>query len=416
MVRKFIKLAIDNPLIVILGALILVACGTYAFFNVNVEAYPDPAPAIIEVVAQRPGWSAEEMERRVTVPIEVALAGMPGLTSTRSRSLFGLSHLRNQFDYGIDYEKAKQEVINRLSQAQLPEGVRPMISPTSPIGEIYRYTLRGPKDKDGNDIYTLADLKALQDYTLERELRRIPRIAGIVSSGGKIKRYEVHPDPQTMRVKGITVDQLQKALAASNLNVGGDYLVQGESVVVVRGIGLLGGGEDPMQHAMTLGDAHEAAKYLRDEEARRIRQIRQIVLTANNNQPITVDQIVDRGPLGPKNKPGERGVVVGHETRLGQIGLSRTRRDADGHEVFDADAHPVWDKDEDDKVQAIVLLRKGQESLPALRDLEAKIKEINETPGRLLPGVQIEPYYNRTRLIHVTTHTVNENLVLGMGL
>src|SRR5262249_28685592 len=147
-------------------------------------------------------------------------------------------------------------------------------------------------------------------------------------------------------------------------------------------------------------DPRQAAKYLRDEEARRIRQIRQIVLASTNNLPITIDHIVDGGPLGPKSDPFERGVVVSHQTRLGQIGLSRPQHDADGNEVHDAHGKPIW-IDEDDKVQAIVLLRKGQESLPALRDVEAKIREINDTPGRLLPGVKIEPYYNRTRLINV---------------
>src|SRR5262245_17877678 len=282
MVRKLIELSLDNALLVLLLGLVMVGAGVYSFLSVNVEAYPDPAPAIVEVVAQKPGWSAEEMERQITIPIEIALSGMPGLTSTRSKSLFGLSHLRNQFDYGVPYEQAKQEVINRLSQAQLPEGVRPLISPASPIGEIYRYTLRSPKDEDGKDIYTLADLKALQDYTLEREFKRIPRIAGVVSSGGMIKRYEVHPDPERMRLYGITLDQVQKALAASNRNVGGNYLDHGEMVLVVRGIGLLGGGQDPMQHVLGMPDPRQAAKYLRDEEGRRIRQIRQIVLTAIN--------------------------------------------------------------------------------------------------------------------------------------
>src|SRR5690242_11565197 len=145
MVRKLIEWAVNNPLIVILIGLVLFAGGGYAFYRVNVEAYPDPAPAIIEVVAQYPGASAEEVERQVTVPIEVALSGMPGLTSTRSKSLFGLSHLRNQFDYSVPYERAKQEVINRLQNAQLPQGVTPVISPASPIGEIYRYILHNPR-------------------------------------------------------------------------------------------------------------------------------------------------------------------------------------------------------------------------------------------------------------------------------
>src|SRR5207253_8590489 len=151
------------PLVTILLAVGLAAGGVYSFLRVNVEAYPDPAPAIIEVVAQFPGASAEEVERQVTIPLEVALAGMPGLTYTRSKSLFGLAHLRNQFDYGIDFDKAKQEVINRLQLAQLPAGVVPQISPATPTGEILRYTLRSPKDALGRPFYNLNDLKALQD-------------------------------------------------------------------------------------------------------------------------------------------------------------------------------------------------------------------------------------------------------------
>src|SRR5439155_11397010 len=137
MITNLIDWAMENKLIVLLLVAALAAGGSYAFINVNVEAYPDPAPAIVEVIAQFPGASAEEVERQVTIPLEVALAGMPGLTYTRSKSLFGLSHLRNQFDYGIDYEKAKQEVINRLQLAQLPPGVTPQISPQSPTGEIF---------------------------------------------------------------------------------------------------------------------------------------------------------------------------------------------------------------------------------------------------------------------------------------
>src|SRR5205809_6910149 len=155
MVRKLIEWSVSNPLVACLLAVALAVCGGYAFFSVNVEAYPDPAPAIIEVVAQFPGASAEEVERQVTIPLEVALAGMPGLQSTRSKSLFGLAHLRNQFDYSVDFDRAKQDVINRLSLATLPAGVTPQISPASPIGEILRYTLKNPRDALGRPIYTL---------------------------------------------------------------------------------------------------------------------------------------------------------------------------------------------------------------------------------------------------------------------
>src|SRR3954451_20444806 len=164
MVRKLIDWSVAHPFLVLLAATALLLGGGYAFMNVNVEAYPDPAPAIIEVVAQYPGASAEEVERQVTIPLEVALAGMPGLQSTRSKSLFGLAHLRNQFDYGRDFDQAKQDVINRLALVTLPAGVSPQISPASPIGEILRYTLKCPPDALGRPIYNLSDLKTLQDY------------------------------------------------------------------------------------------------------------------------------------------------------------------------------------------------------------------------------------------------------------
>src|SRR6516225_11722991 len=151
MVRKLIEWAVGSALIVVLLAFGLAAFGVYAFNHVNVEAYPDPAPAIIEVIAQYPGFSAEEVERLVTIPLEVALAGMPGLTYTRTKSLAGLCHLRNQFDYGVDYYAARQEVINRLGMVQgLPAGVNPQISPFTPTGELVRYALRGPRDRSGD--------------------------------------------------------------------------------------------------------------------------------------------------------------------------------------------------------------------------------------------------------------------------
>src|SRR5262249_5064901 len=146
MVRKLIEWALNNVLVVLLLTAALVGFGAYAFMNVNVEAYPDPAPAIIEVIAQYPGYSAEEVERLVTIPLEIGLAGLPGLQYTRSKSLAGLSHLRNQFEYGIDYYAARQEAINRLAMLQgLPAGVNPQISPFTPTGELVRYSLSGPK-------------------------------------------------------------------------------------------------------------------------------------------------------------------------------------------------------------------------------------------------------------------------------
>src|SRR5438105_6263035 len=152
-------------------------------------------------------------------------------------------------DLNVDYDRARQDVINRLALANLPSGVTPQISPASPIGEILRYTLRSPKDPLGRPLYTLSDLKALQDYTLQRELLRVPRIAGVVGYGGTIKRYEVQPDPDRLRQYGISLTQLASALGASNGNGSGDNLTQGLTNLVVRAVGLYGGGRAPVQQA-----------------------------------------------------------------------------------------------------------------------------------------------------------------------
>src|SRR3954468_7323423 len=155
MIFGLVRWAVHNRLVVCLLAIALTAIGTFALLNINIEAYPDPAPAIVEVVAQFPGASAEEVERQITIPLEVAVQGMPGLQTVRSKSLFGLSHLRVQFEYSRDYDAARQDVINRLAMVQMPYGIQPQISPASPIGEILRYTLENPRDADGNPVYTL---------------------------------------------------------------------------------------------------------------------------------------------------------------------------------------------------------------------------------------------------------------------
>jgi len=420
MIRGLIKWSVDNPLIVLLLAGALAAVGIFSFLHVNVEAYPDPAPAIVEVVGQFSGGSAEEVERQVTIPLEVTLAGMPGLKYVRSKSLFGLSHLRIQFDYGFPYKDARQEVINRLQfTQQLPPGVTPQLSPETPTGEIFRYTLRSPKDRSGRDVYNLNDLKALQDWVLEREFRRVPGIIDVSSSGGTVKRYEIHPDPNRMRLYGITLGQLQAALANANANVGGDYVYEGPVAMNVRSVGLFGGGLDPVLQAMTETDPVVAARKLRSEEERTIREIRSLVLTSTNNIPILLEDVVEGGRLQPGQAAGEKGVVVHYQTRLGRVGLSKPlTMEVEGrtHKVVDAAGKLIW-RDEDDKVQCIVLLRKNEDSLPVLKAVEKKVEELNDPEsGRMLPGVKIEPYYDRSDLIHITTETVQENLVLGMVL
>jgi cobalt-zinc-cadmium resistance protein CzcA len=450
MLRKLIGWALDNPLIVIVMALGLVGFGVHSFREVNVEAYPDPAPAIVEVIAQFPGASAEEVERQVTIPLEVTLAGMPKLKYLRSKSLFGLSHLRVQFEYGHDYDKAKQEVINRLQfSQQLPAGVTPQLSPQSPTGEIFRYTLRSPLE-NGKPIYNLNDIKSLQDWFLERDFRRVPRIIDVTSRGGTVKRYEIHFDPKEMIRLGVTLQQIQDAVSNSNLNIGADFVVQGQVAMNVRCVALIGGGMDPVQKVLGMPDpdpaameelekairegrddvqelrdkqrvrmAKAAAKILRDEEAKRLLEIRQLVIVANNDAPILLEDVVVGGRLRPGEQPTDRGgVVIGHQTRLGRSGLSIPREKFTYVErVVDVLNGKLLQRDEDDKVECIVLLRKGEDTLPALADVRKKVEELNNpATGRMLPGVQIEPYYDRTNLINVTTDTVQENLVVGMLL
>lgn len=415
MLESLVKWAVGNRLVVILLTIALIAVGGYSFVNINVEAYPDPAPAIIEVVAQYPGASAEEVERQVTTPLEVVLAGMPGLKSTRSKSLFGLAHLRNQFDYATNYKDARIEVLNRLTMADLPDGVKPEIAPTSPVGEIYRYVLRNPVDERGEPVYTLSDLKSLQDWTLEREFRRVPRVADVVSFGGRVKRYEVQPDPDRLRRFDITLDQLESAITNSNMNAGGDYLLQPHSVQVVRGLGLLGDGVDPAAKVLSLKDPQEARDILRAEERRRLHEIRQITLATTNNVPIRVGDIVDGGQARPEDRDTADGVLVGSHTRNGRIGVALPVVDPDGKEVLDDKGNRLW-TERPDVVQGVVLLRKGEQSLPALADVEAKVQELNTGTGKLLPGVKVEVFDDRTSLIHRTTETVHENLVVGMVL
>jgi cobalt-zinc-cadmium resistance protein CzcA len=423
MIRGLLHWAVSNTLIVAILMVGLVIMGTHAFISVNVEAYPDPTPAIIDVVAQWPGASAEQVERQVTIPLEVALAGMPGLETTRSQSVFGLASLRNQFRFGKDYWEARQEVLNRLATAELPDGVEAQISPASIIGEVLRYTLQGPTDPaTGEPVYSLNDLQALQDFVLERELRRVPGVAGVSGVGGTVKRYEVQPDPERLRRYGITLDQMEDALHDANSNGSGDNLALGEQMGVVRSLGLIGQGQDPHQLVLGIEDPVEAAKVLRAEEARRCLELRQVVVASTNNVPVRVDQLVDGGPrlnadgTSSADDPDlmARGVVVGYQTRKGLAAISRPKVGPEGEVLKNPDGTPAWE-DEDDVVQAVCLLFKGEQSLPALQRLLAKIDELHKS-GKLLPGVKIVPYYNRSGLIDRTKETVHENLLMGMAL
>jgi heavy metal efflux system protein len=345
-VASLIRFALQQRVLVLVAFVTLLGAGAVAFTRLNIEAYPDPVPPLVDIITQNPGQSAEEIERYITIPLEVQLAGIPYLTSMRTISLFGLSDVKLQFTFDYTYEEAEQKVLNRLAQLpQLPNNAQPQISPWSPIGEIMRYRLVGPPG------YSVMDLKTLQDWVLERRFKAVPGVIDVTGFGGKTKAYEISVDLLKLQAYGMTLAQLVQTLNNSNINVGGQTLDISQQSAVVRGVGLI----------------------------RSLDDIRHTMLTQQNGLPVLVGDIAD--------------VTVGYQPRLGIVG-----QDAD-----------------DDIVQGIVLMRRGQQSLPTIRRVEAEISKINAS-GVLPPGVRIERIYDRTDLINTTTRTVLHNMVLGILL
>lgn len=329
---------------------ILLVCALFAgaagFMRLNIEAYPDPVPPLVDIIAQSAGQSAEEIERYITIPIEVQMAGIPHVTSVRTISLFGLTDVKVQFTYDFTYQEAEQWVINRLAQMPpLPNSVTPQISPESPIGEVMRYRVLGPSG------YSVTDLKTIEDWILERRFKAVPGVIDVNGWGGKTKAYEVRLDQARLIHNGLTVPQVLAALNNANINVGGQTVNFGPQAAVVRGIGLIHSLDD----------------------------IRNTMISANGGSPILV------GDVGT--------VSVGNQPRLGIAGQD----------------------DSDDIVEGIVLMRRGEESLPTIRRVQAEMQKIN-TSGILPAGVHIEKIYDRSELIQVTTTTVLHNMLVGIAL
>ena len=207
MIQRFVAAALRSPWMVIVLALGLTAAGLVSFKNLDIEAYPNPVPPLVEVITQPDGWSAEEVERYITVPLEIGFAGMQGLDHVRSQSLFGLSDVKCYFRWGTEYEKARQEVINRIQFTPLPNGLTPTLSPWNAIGEVYRYNLRGPG-------YSSTELKTHEDWTLERQFKQVPGVVDVVSFGGLSKQYHVEVDPQRLRGHGLALSQVTTALGS----------------------------------------------------------------------------------------------------------------------------------------------------------------------------------------------------------
>ena len=343
MVRKFVDLSLRFKAAVLVAAAVLLGAGLWAYSNLDIEAYPDPVPPRVETIVQPPGWAAEEVERYVTVPLEAALNGMPGLDHIRSISVFGLSDIKCYFEWDSSYKDDRQEVLNRIQTTALPNNLSPVLSPENAIGEIYRYVITGP--------YALLEKKTAQDWILERQFKQVRGVLDVVGFGGLVKQYHVDVDPYRLRGQGLTLPPLVAGVAAANQNVGANVLNLGEQSFNVRGIGLIQSLED----------------------------IRNIEVAAKNGVPLRIGDVAD--------------VSVGNAPRLGMVG-----RDSD-----------------DDVVQGIVLMRLKGNTLRTLEGIKAKVKEIRAN-HLLLPGMDVQPYYDRTDLIHLTTDTVLHNLFLGMLL
>src|ERR1700761_2179308 len=231
---RLVSFAVDRRFMMVGLFLAVIIGGLVAFQQLNIEAYPDPTPPMVDIVTQSPGLSAEEIERYITIPLEAQVAGIKNLNVIRTISLYGLSDVKLQFSFDFTYDQALQQVLNRLAQlAPLPNNALPQISPLSPIGEIYRYRLVGPPN------YSVLDLKTLQDWVLQRRFRTVPGVIDVTGWGGKTKTYEIQVDFNKLVANGLTLPQLLQAVSNSNINVGGNTVNIGQQSAVVRGVGLI---------------------------------------------------------------------------------------------------------------------------------------------------------------------------------
>ena len=354
MFKSLIAFCLSRRAIVVFALLLFAGAGVVAFRQLNIEAYPNPTPVILEITAQAPGLSAEEMERYYTRPIEIGLYTVPGIAVIRSTSFYGLSFVRVVFEYGVDFDFAYAQAAVALQQnVNLPGGLTPTIQQNSTTGEIYRYQVVGPPR------FGLTNLRTVQDWIVRRRLLTIPGIVQVNSWGGPTKQFEVEADPRKLEAYGVTVPQIISALANANVNVGGREIRIGQQSINIRGVGLIDdGGEDDLTRGYRLDD------------------IENVVLSQNNGVPLMVKDVAK--------------VSVGYVPRLG-----------------------IWGHDqEDDAVSAIVVMSRTRKTADMLPKVEAEIAAMNRD-GSLPAGVHLVPIYDRGSLIAVTTHTVFHNLIFG---
>jgi cobalt-zinc-cadmium resistance protein CzcA len=343
-IHRIVQMALRQRFLVLMLVLFLTIWGVISFQNMPVDAYPDLSPPMVEIITQWPGHAAEEMERLVTLPLEVEMNGVPELVVMRSITLYGLSDIRLTFKDDTDNYFARQNVFQRLSDATLPQGVSPTLAPLfSPSGLVYRYVLESP-DR------TPQELKTIEDWVVERAYRSVPGVADDSGFGGTTMQYQVLLDPARLYGYHLTVPQVVQALSNNNVNAGGGFYSQGGQFYYVRGIGLV----------------------------RDTNDIDEIIVGSNKGVPIRVRDV------------GQ--VVIGHAPRLGQFGFQKNN----------------------DAVEGVILMRRGEQTQTVLHDVEKKTKQLNQQI--LPPDVKIKPYYDRSELVTLTTRTVEGNLLRGMVL
>lgn len=339
--HKLFRFVIENAIAILLINFILIVSAIFIVRQLNIEVFPDPSPPIVEIVTVYEGRSAEEVEKQITIPLEVALAGMPGLENIYSISLYGLSDIKCRFSFDVSYKEARQEVLNRLAQVNLPPNVSPSINP-SPIGEVMRYRVKGNR--------SLVDLRTIQDWVVARNLQTVPGVATVSSYGGYIKTYSVTVHPQKLIEYKIPLSQVIEQLSKSNINVGGRVLEFGDQFYNIRGIGLI----------------------------KSISDIENTIVGYKNNIPILVKNIAD--------------VQISHLPRTAYVRLNK----------------------DEDIVMGVVVLRKNEKSIPALKALHEKIDYLNKV---ILPkDVKVIPFYDKQELIDKVIHKITETAATGIIL
>jgi cobalt-zinc-cadmium resistance protein CzcA len=355
MIRFLVDFALNNRVVMLAVALLLAAWGAISFHNLPVEAYPDIADNYATIITQWPGQAAEEVEKQVTIPVEIQMNGLPHLSHLRSESLFGLSFVMLIFDDQSNNDWNRQKVMERLAGVSLPPGLQPQLGTDwSTVGQIYWYTIHNT-----NPQYDLMDLKSIQDWTLEKQFKSVPNIVDVSTFGGTTREYQVRVDPDKLVSYGLSIGQVEQQLTNNNMNAGGSFVEEGTQQLNVRSVGLY----------------------------TTVQDIENTVLTTKSGTALRVKDIAEV-QQGPK-------ILLG--------AMARADHKPDGSIL-----------DNPNVIQGVVLLRKGADAGPTLDAIHAKVKELNDI---ILPqGVKVVPMLDRADLLHYTLHTVLHNMAEGMIL